>query len=92
MTFNSKEEVRSAWDRLKAEEREYLENAYEEVKEALRADGSDPRDISTLESLEEYAENKIGRAVQQECRGEGFLSLRYKNKIGFQLEARRVET
>lgn len=57
MTFNSKEEVRSAWDRLKAEEREYLENAYEEVKEAFRADGSDPRDISTLESLEEYAEN-----------------------------------
>lgn len=57
MTFNSKEEVRSAWDSLKAEEREYLENAYEEVKEALRADGSDPRDISALESLEEYAES-----------------------------------
>ena len=57
MTFNSKEEVRSAWDSLKAEEREYLDKAYEEAKEALRADGSEPRDISALAALEEYAEN-----------------------------------
>ena len=56
MTFTSKEEVRSAWDSLKAEEKESLESAYEKVLEALKEDGSSPRDISALESLEEYVD------------------------------------
>ena len=57
MTFNSKEEVRNAWDSLKAEEKDYLNKAYDDAKEALREDGSEPRDIDALEALEEYAEN-----------------------------------
>ena len=57
MTFNSKEEVRNAWDSLKAEEKDCLNKAYEDAKEALREDGSEPRDIDALEALEEYAEN-----------------------------------
>lgn len=57
MTFNSKEEVKEAFDNLTAEEKDYLYKAYEDAKEALRADGSDPRDIDALEALEEYAEN-----------------------------------
>lgn len=56
MTFTSKEEVRSAWDSLKAEKKESLESAYEKVLEALKEDGSSPRDISALESLEEYVD------------------------------------
>ena len=56
MTFTSKEEVRSAWDSLKEEEKEYLYKAYEKAKEALREEGSSPRDISALESLEEYVD------------------------------------
>ena len=56
MTFTSKEEVRSAWDSLKEEEKEYLYKAYEKAKEALREEGSEPRDIDALEALEEYAE------------------------------------
>lgn len=57
MTFNSKEEVREAFTSLKEEEKEYLYKAYEKTKEALREDGSEPRDIDALEALEEYAEN-----------------------------------
>ena len=56
MKFTSKEEVREAWDSLKAEEKESLESAYAKVLGALKEDGSEPRDISALESLEEYVE------------------------------------
>lgn len=56
MTFTSKEEVRSAWDSLTTEQKESLESAYAKVLEALKEDGSSPRDISALESLEEYAD------------------------------------
>lgn len=56
MKYTSKEEVREAWDGLKEEEKEYLYKAYEKAKEALREDGSDPRDIDALKALEEYAE------------------------------------
>lgn len=56
MKFSSKEEVREAWDGLKTEEKESLESAYKKVLDALREDGSSPRDISALESLEEYVE------------------------------------
>ena len=48
MTFNSKEEVREAFTSLKEEEKEYLYKAYEKAKEALREDGSEPRDIDAL--------------------------------------------
>ena len=56
MKFENKEDVKKAWDSLKAEEKENLENAYAKVLEALKEDGSSPRDISALESLEEYVE------------------------------------
>lgn len=56
MKFTSKEEVRETWDGLKTEEKESLESAYKKVLDALREDGSSPRDISALESLEEYVE------------------------------------
>ena len=56
MTFKSKEEVEKAWDGLTMEQRESLESAYDKVLEALKEDGSSPRDISALESLEEYVE------------------------------------
>lgn len=56
MKLTSKEEVREAWDTLSTEQRESLESAYKKVLDALREDGSSPRDISALESLEEYVE------------------------------------
>ena len=56
MTFTSKEEVREAWDGLTTEQKESLESAYAKVLEALKEDGSSPRDISALESLEEYVD------------------------------------
>lgn len=56
MKFTSKEEVREAWDSLTMEQKESLESAYAKVLEALKEDGSSPRDISALESLEEYVE------------------------------------
>lgn len=57
MKFTSKEEVREAWDSLTTEQKESLESAYRKVLEALKEDGSSPRDISALESLEEYVES-----------------------------------
>lgn len=56
MKFTSKEEVREAWESLTMEQKESLESAYAKVLEALKEDGSSPRDISALESLEEYVE------------------------------------
>lgn len=56
MKFTSKEEVREAWDSLTTEQKEGLESAYKKVLDALKEDGSSPRDISALESLEEYVE------------------------------------
>lgn len=56
MKFTSKEEVREAWGTLSTEQKEFLENAYAKVLEALKEDGSSPRDISALESLEEYVD------------------------------------
>ena len=56
MKYTSKEDVRKAWDTLSTEQKESLENAYTKVLEALKEDGSNPRDISALESLEEYVE------------------------------------
>ena len=56
MTFKSKEEVEKAWDGLTMEQRESLESAYDKVLEALKEDGSEPRDISALESLCEYVD------------------------------------
>ena len=56
MKYTSKEEVREAWDTLSTEQKESLESAYTKVLEALKEDGSSPRDISALESLEEYVE------------------------------------
>lgn len=56
MKFTGREEVREAWDSLTTEQKESLESAYRKVLEALKEDGSSPRDISALESLEEYVE------------------------------------
>ena len=57
MKFTSKEEVREAWDSLAMEQKESLESAYAKVLEALKEDGSSPRDISTLESICEYVDS-----------------------------------
>ena len=57
MKLTSKEEVREAWDSLTMEQKESLESAYDKVLESLKEDGSSPRDISALESLEEYVES-----------------------------------
>lgn len=57
MKFSSKEDVRKAWDTLSTEQKESLESAYAKVLEALKEDGSSPRDISALESLEEYVDS-----------------------------------
>lgn len=57
MTFKSKEEVEKAWDTLSTEQKESLESAYAKVLEALKEDGSSPRDISALESLCEYVDS-----------------------------------
>lgn len=54
MKFTGREEVREAWDSLTTEQKESLESAYRKVLEALKEDGSSPRDITALESLEEY--------------------------------------
>lgn len=56
MKFTSKEEVREAWDTLSTEQKESLESSYAKVLEALKEDGSNPRDISALESLDEYVD------------------------------------
>ena len=56
MIFTSKAEVRSAWDTLSTEQKESLEGAYAKILDGLKDDGSSPRDISALESLEEYVE------------------------------------
>ena len=45
MKFTGKEEVREAWDSLTTEQKESLENAYRKVLDALKEDGSSPRDI-----------------------------------------------
>ena len=74
MTFKSKEEVEKAWDGLKEEEKEYLFKAYEKAKEALREDGSKPRDIDALKALEEYAEG-IGWESDSESAYEDFLEI-----------------
>lgn len=57
MKFSSKEDVRKAWDTLSTEQKESLESAYAKVLEALKEDGSSPRDISALESLGEYVDS-----------------------------------
>ena len=57
MKFTGREEVREAWDSLTTEQKESLESAYRKVLEALKEDGSSPRDISALESLEEYVDS-----------------------------------
>lgn len=57
MKYTSKEDVRKAWDTLSTEQKESLENAYTKALEALKEDGSSPRDISALESLEEYVDS-----------------------------------
>lgn len=41
---------------MTTEQKESLESAYRKVLDALKEDGSSPRDISALESLEEYVE------------------------------------
>ena len=56
MKFTGKEEVREAWDSLTTEQKESLESAYRKVLEALKEDASSPRDMTALESLEEYVE------------------------------------
>lgn len=56
MKFTGREEVGEAWDSLTTEQKESLESAYRKVLEALKEDGSSPRDITALESLEEYVE------------------------------------
>lgn len=57
MKFANKEEVREAWESLTMEQKENLESAYAKVLEALKEDGSSPRDISALESLCEYVDS-----------------------------------
>lgn len=57
MKYTSKEEVREAWATLSTEQQESLESAYAKVLEFLKEDGSSPRDISALESLEEYVDS-----------------------------------
>lgn len=57
MKFSSKEEVRKAWATLSTEQKESLESAYAKVLEALKEDGSSPRDITALESLCEYVDS-----------------------------------
>ena len=56
MKFENKEDVKKAWDTLSTEQKKSLERAYKKVLDALKEDGSEPRDISALESLEEYVE------------------------------------
>lgn len=57
MKFENKEDVKKAWDGLTTEQKESLESAYVKVLEALKEDGSSPRDISALESLCEYVDS-----------------------------------
>lgn len=56
MKFTNKEEVREAWETLSTAQKKSLERAYAKVMDALKEDGSIPRDISALESLCEYVE------------------------------------
>lgn len=74
MKFTSKEEVREAWQTLSTEQQESLESAYAKVLEALKEDGSSPRDISALESLEEYADS-CGWESDSESAFEDFLEI-----------------
>lgn len=74
MKYTSKEEVREAWATLTVEQKESLESAYIKVVEALKEDGSSPRDISALESLEEYAEN-IGWESDSSSAFDDFLEI-----------------
>ena len=54
--FTSKREAIEAWDSLTTEQKEGLKKVYAKVLEALKEGGSSPRDISALESLEEYVD------------------------------------
>ena len=74
MKFENKEDVKKAWDSLKAEEKESLESSYAKVLEALKEDGSSPRDISTLESLCEYVDS-CGWESDSESAYEDFLEI-----------------
>lgn len=56
MKFENKEDVKKAWDTLSTEQKKSLERAYKKVLDALKEDGSEPREISALESLCEYVE------------------------------------
>lgn len=57
MKYTSKEDVKKAWDTLSTEQKGSLESAYAKVLEALKEDGSSPRNISALESLCEYVDS-----------------------------------
>lgn len=74
MKFTSKEEVREAWDGLTTEQKESLETAYAKALDALRDDGSEPRDISALESLCEYVDS-CGWESDSESAYEDFLEI-----------------
>lgn len=74
MKFTSKEDVRKAWDTLSTEQKESLESAYAKVLEALKEDGSSPRDISALESLDEYVDS-CGWESESESAFEDFLEI-----------------
>lgn len=74
MKFTSKEEVREAWESLTMEQKESLESAYVKVLEALKEDGSSPRDISALESLCEYADS-CGWESESESAFDDFLEI-----------------
>lgn len=74
MKYTSKEEVREAWDTLSTEQKESLESAYTKVLEALKEDGSSPRDISALESLCEYADS-CGWESESESAFDDFLEI-----------------
>ena len=74
MKFTSKKEVREAWDTLSTEQKESLESSYAKVLEALKEDGSSPRDISALESLEEYVDS-CGWESDSESAFEDFMEI-----------------
>ena len=74
MKFSSKEEVRKAWATLSTEQKESLESAYAKVLEALKEDGSSPRDITALESLCEYVDS-CGWESDSESAYEDFLEI-----------------
>lgn len=57
MKLSGREEVQSAWESLTNLEKEKLDQSYQAVLDGLRADGSEPANISVLESLSRYAED-----------------------------------